>query len=244
MNYFENEYAKFLSINLILNNVNIHRSYFDFLKEFYPLAYNDLEKNQDFSKVYEPKQYDDIDYNQEIIDTMVCLMNYTRNNYTTLNKKDIFFDLLKSDREKMFHYIWNILNIERHSYANHEEDELLDYLSQFQLHDGVLIKLEYKQDTCNLYISGILHYTYDDVTRKDIIMKFKQVDNITIKGSLYLNDLSYSCVYDINSYKTSKDCYCYDILCINQDEPLIITITFNNVKVIEMNDESLNLFNH
>lgn len=37
MNYFEYEYANFLSVNLLLNNLNIHKSYIDFLKEHYPL---------------------------------------------------------------------------------------------------------------------------------------------------------------------------------------------------------------
>lgn len=243
MNYFENDYAKFLSTNLLMNNVNIHNSYIDFLKRYYPVAYNDFVNTQDILKVHEPKQFEEIDYNQEVIDTMVSLMNYTRNNYTTLNKKDIFFDLLILDRDKMFHYIWNILNVKQRIYINHEKDELLDYLSQYQLHDGVLKKIEYKHDICNLYICSVLHYTHDDVTPKNIVMKFEHVDNLTIKGSLYLNAESNS-VYDICSHKLSNDYYCYDILCIVQNEPLIITITYKNIKVIERNDKSLTLSNN
>lgn len=228
MKHLEYSYIKSLTLNLIFNNKNIYNSYIDFLREHYPLAYIDLNNNQSLHKIYEPMVLEEIEYCPEIVANMVMLMKYIRNNYSSLQEKDIFDEISQEDKDTIFYYMWRVLNIDIKPESIHIKDKALH---DYQLSDGVLKKVEYRQNTCYLHLTDILYYTYNDITSKNIIIKFDGISKFSIDGNIFLEEGQYNLVRDTHSCKLSDTDYCYEVLCTHCEEPIIISIVYKNVAI-------------
>lgn len=219
------------------------------------LCHNLLCINEKFGKLYnvylqnhpQNKEIEFI-YNEELVTFMVK---------TLREGKD--YDFSKYDKlEKVFEYISGIKFLYdkrvariRQEYftnelLNNKRKDVIKELSNHHFYDSYLIKFEINQhrDICKFFFYSVIVFKNEDYAEgRNLVITFKNVKDIKLKGTFDFEFLKGSRVYSSKEYKISDDLYCFEFLCIANYEHFIIEITFSNISVENFDYDSSQFLN-
>jgi hypothetical protein len=217
----ELEYIDFLCNNLIGINsrfAEIYSSHIFFRLDEFDFYYDDELINFMVNSLKKGSNYEFLDYDKldKLLDYIIGI-KYLRNKYDSLMLQGDYINKALENKERI------------------KISEISDYV----LADSKLMKLEINQQkkVCRCFFHNALFYGSKkdkenyDVEADNIILNFREIKEVKLKGTFDMEFLKYNNVYSSNYYKVSDSIYCFELLCIANYEHFIIDITFNDVYV-------------
>jgi hypothetical protein len=177
-------------------------------------------------------------YNEEFVEYIRNAISQDNNDFLEYEKiKELYFYIfnimyINEKNQKLIKSADFIKNFIENRQKNKENE--MKELSDYGFEDGRLVKFEinHRNETCKLFLHNVLLYDEKrkekiyDVEAGDIVLTFREVKDIKLKGTLDFEFLKYNSIYSSDIYKVSEKKHCFVLLCIANDEHFIIEITF------------------
>ncbi len=219
------EYTDFLCKTALTINNYLSNSYRDYLitnktVDNYPRVV-DYEHNEFlFNLIKSAEEWVDI---EAAIKNDMLVLNYKR-----------LSDLIR--------YMHGIDYLNKTIHKKMEESIAIPQLSDFLLNDSDFrsLSINSKQQTCNITLSNVLVYNDSrlnystDVDTKTILIKFLDVSNLDVDGSIYTETLGLNRIYKWYTSIVDNKVYNFKLLAITNYKKFLFSVQCSNVKVTIM----------